>query len=213
MYHGVSDETWGIESLFIKVKDFEDQMKYLHDNGFTPIFLSEIENASLYDKPIVLTFDDGYIDLYKNAFPILKKYNIKSNIFIITDTVNGDKYLSEDMIKTMYNSKIVEFGSHTKNHLLLANETEEKQLIQLKESKEFLEKLIYTNITTLAYPGGSFNDTTLKLVKKFYNIAVTVNSDYNYKDINKNDIYKLNRINIDRATSLLYYKEIVNGYY
>ena len=68
-YHGVLDNPWGIESLFVKTAEFEAQMKYLKENGYTTLLASEISQADNYEKPVIITFDDGYKDVYTNAFP------------------------------------------------------------------------------------------------------------------------------------------------
>nr|AIA95017.1 Polysacc_deac_1 [uncultured Bacillus sp.] len=65
-------------------------MKYLHDNGYHTITPAQLkayltEDAPLPDKPVMLTFDDGYIDNYVHAWPILKKYDMTATIFILRD--------------------------------------------------------------------------------------------------------------------------------
>ena len=104
----------------MEIANFEKQMKYLHDNGYTTLFLSEIETAKNYDKPIIITFDDGYDNVYNNAFPIMKKYNIKSDLYLITRFNPRPLYVDTNMIKEMDTSGIVEMGSHTLVHVNLA---------------------------------------------------------------------------------------------
>ena len=78
-------------------------IKVLLENGYTFMSFKELDNADnkkieLPKKPILITFDDGYYSNYRDIYPILKKYNIKASIFIITDNIgkriNGKKYLS-----------------------------------------------------------------------------------------------------------------------
>lgn len=165
MYHGVRNDAWGDTSLFVKTADFDAQMKFLSDNGYTTLFLSEIADAPKYDKPIVITFDDGYNDVYNNAFPILKKYNLKADFYIITDWVGGSVYVTTDMIKEMSLSGLIEIGSHTLNHSSLGSLSEINQDNELKQSKDKLEKLLNKEISTIAYPKGSYNSTTIRLAK------------------------------------------------
>ena len=75
-------------SLAVPVSDFEAQMKFLSDSGCITITPDELYaglrgEVELPPKPVLITFDDGYIDNYTNAFPILKKYNLRATIFII----------------------------------------------------------------------------------------------------------------------------------
>ncbi len=209
MYHAVDEKAWGDTSLFVKTAEFEKQMKYLKENGYKTLFLSEIDNAFDYDKPIIITFDDGYKNVYDNAFPILTKYNLKSNFYIITRWMDGQTYVTEDMVKQMDKSGIVEIGSHTLTHIKLGASSYEQQENELKESKADLEKLLEKEIDTIAYPYGSYNSNTINITKKYYKYAVTVNSDYNYE--NNMNKYTLNRIKIARNTSFEQFKSLVGG--
>lgn len=209
MYHAVSESAWGDTTLFVRTSEFEKQMKYLKENGYTTVFLSELDTAFNYDKPVIITFDDGYKNVYDNAFPILTKYNLKSSFYIISGWLDGQTYVTEDMVKEMDKSGIVEIGSHTITHMQLGKHSYNEQENELKKSKEDLENLLGKKIDTIAYPYGSYNSDTINIVKKYYKYAVTVNSDYTYQDkLNK---YSLNRIKIARGTSFEQFKNLVGG--
>ena len=135
MYHAVSDNPWGDTTLFVSIKNFELQMKYLYDNGYTPLFLNEIDSAKNYDKPIVVTFDDGYKNIYDYAYPILKKYNVKSSFYLITDWMDGDTYISPEMAVELDKSKLFEIGVHTKTHVKLGTLDYDTQYNEIIESK------------------------------------------------------------------------------
>ena len=79
-----------------------------------------IESANMYEKPIIITFDDGYLDTYTKAFPILQKYKLKATVFIIANWMDGDRYMSPEQIKELDSSKIFEIGSHTLSHSFLS---------------------------------------------------------------------------------------------
>ena len=90
-YHDIVCDETKIDSRYtLSLSDFEEQMKYLYDNGYTPLFLSEIDSTKNYDKPIVVTFDDGYKNIYDYAYPILKKYNVKSSFYILVEKKDKD---------------------------------------------------------------------------------------------------------------------------
>lgn len=209
MYHGVKDVPWGNSSLFVTVSDFENQMKYLHDNGFTTLFLSEITSAKNYEKPVILTFDDGYMDMYTTAYPIMKQYGLKSNMYIITRWLDGSTYMTADMVKELSDSGLVEIGSHTLSHVYLASKSYEEQENQLKESKNDLEMLLGKEINTIAYPYGSRNANTLKIARNYYTYALTTEDDYNYDRTIWNNNLILKRKNIPRGLSLSGYKNIL----
>lgn len=107
-------------------ESFEENIKTLIENGYTIISMSELHDALsgkalIPDKPILINFDDGYYSNYEFIFPILKKYNAKASIFIVTDNVgkeiDGVKYLGWNECLEMQNSGLVEIFSHSKRHV------------------------------------------------------------------------------------------------
>lgn len=207
MYHAVDDKAWGDTTLFVKINEFERQMKYLKDEGYTTLFLSEINQAFNYEKPIIITFDDGYKNVYDYAFPILKKYNLKSDFYIITRWMDGETFVTPEMVKEMDESKIMEIGSHTLTHMKLGYNSYEEQEQELKNSKKDLEELLKKEITTVAYPYGCYNSDTVNISKKYYKYGVTVNKDFNYEGKLSN--YTLNRIKISRSTTFNQFKSLI----
>lgn len=124
LYHNVT--TAPSSDMDISPKTFEENIRNIIDSGYTPISASELENyvlsgKPLPEKPIMITFDDGYYSNYEYAFPILKKYGCKAVIFPIGVTFGKDSYNGIKILKhfnaeeaeEMANSGLVEFGSHT----------------------------------------------------------------------------------------------------
>ena len=211
MYHAVDYDVWGAASLFVNPDNFKSQMEYLHEQGFTTLFLSDIGSASSVNKPIIITFDDGYKDMYDVAYPIMRDLNIKSNMYIISGWLDGQTYMNPDMVKELSNSGLVEIGSHTVSHVYLASKGYDEQERQLKESKEYLENLLGKEIDTIAYPYGSYNSNTLTIAKKYYKYAVTTSSGANYSGSYSNSTLTLKRYNIQNTTGIETFKKIVNG--
>lgn len=90
IYHRVSDTDDNQQTL--KVADFEAQIKYLKDGGYSFIMPEDLLDAwekgkPLPAKPVVITFDDGHDDIYKNVFPILQKYSLRATVFLVTDHI------------------------------------------------------------------------------------------------------------------------------
>ena len=205
-YHGILDNPWGQASLFVKVAEFEAQMQYLSENGYTTLFASEIENASSYDKPILITFDDGYKDVYTNAYPILQKYNLKANVYMISGWINGDVYMTSEMTKELSDSITFEIGSHTVSHKALASLSEDQIDYELKESKTSLEALIGKNVDVVAYPTGSYDNRVLKIASKYYKYGLSTNRG---KEIPGNlNTYRLNRIYVYRSYNIEQFKNL-----
>ena len=203
-YHGILDEPWGQTNLFVKVADFDAQMQYLHDNGYTPIFASEIKTASNVSKPIIITFDDGYKDVYTNAFPILKKYNIKANIYMISGWIGGDVYMNEQDLKEMSQSPLIEVGSHTVSHKALATLDENQIETELKDSQKTLQEMTGKKIDVIAYPTGSFDERVVAIAQKYYKYGLsTIKGKENPLNLNT---YSLRRIYVYRNYNLNTFK-------
>jgi peptidoglycan/xylan/chitin deacetylase (PgdA/CDA1 family) len=109
--------------LSVPPEMFEAQLKLLRDNGFTTITLRDLYEylavgTPLPDQPIILTFDDGYIDNYTHAFPILQKYGMLGTFFVLTGPADDGNpaYLSWDMIQEM-SSAGMDIQLHMRDHL------------------------------------------------------------------------------------------------
>ncbi len=138
MYHhlapaGTYDGTKDAENgAILSVENFEEQMKYLQENGYHTIFFSELlsylnEGKGFPPKTVVVTFDDGYESNYVYAYPILQKYGLKGTIHVVVSSSEGleDRtaenpyqpnrlsHLTMKQIKEMSDSGVIEIGSHT----------------------------------------------------------------------------------------------------
>ena len=89
MYHAVGDDCWGEESLFVKPEELEKQLQYLSENGYETIFFEDLSHIEQYEKPVILTFDDGYDDNAETLLPLLRKYGMKATIFLIAGDVGN----------------------------------------------------------------------------------------------------------------------------
>ncbi len=188
-YHQINDKDKN--ALTVPVEDFDAQMKYLAENGYNSITPKEMLEAfekgeALPEKTVVITFDDGYLDNYLNAYPILKKYNLKGTIFIITDYVSlYPNYVTWDEAVEMQNSGVMNLESHTMGHINLLKSSKEEADFQLKTSKEALEAHLNKPVEFLAYPEGDYNDEIENIAKNAgYKGAFTVNYDLTSKNEN-----------------------------
>ena len=196
-YHQINNSAHN--ALTVNTEQFEAQMKYLTEKGYHTISPSELadamENAAaLPENPVLITFDDGYLDNYNNAFPILKKYNMKATIFLISDYVSVyPNYVTWDKAIEMQENQI-DFESHTLNHVELTKVSPEECLYQLTNSKRAIEWHLQKNVSFIAYPCGSYNDEVQKLVRQAgYRGAFTVH----YGMIHPGDnMYALDRVPI-----------------
>lgn len=128
MYHGIIADSSKEKEYFISKSRFESDLKWIQQEGYTTIFPSQlidyVENgAALPEKPIILSFDDGYCNNYINAFPLLQKYEMKATIAVIgieSDISSNDVYrvpvscnLSWGEIALLSKSGLIEFSNHS----------------------------------------------------------------------------------------------------
>ncbi|NME83118.1 polysaccharide deacetylase family protein [Clostridium sp. SM-530-WT-3G] len=186
-YHSVNDSV--DNEVTISPSLLKKELEYIKNQGYTTLSLKEVENYILNNQPIpeksiLITFDDGYMDNYYNAYPILKELNMKATIFCITSELDGSYYLSEDAIKEMSKNNI-DIESHTLNHPHLNSLTYDEQLKELTESKAKLENITGNKITAIAFPFGDYNEDSIKAAKNSgYTLAFTTNKGFASRDNN-----------------------------
>ena len=180
-YHQINDTEKN--ALTVNTEQFEAKMKYLSENGYTAItpadMLDAWENGTqLPEKPVIITFDDGYLDNYNHAFPVLEKYQLKATIFLISDYVNTyPNYLTWSDVQDMQQSGLIDFESHTLSHeeLTKAPDLDEAKH-QLTGSKQAIEWNLGKQVNFIAYPCGEYNDDIEQATKDAgYRAAFTVN--------------------------------------
>ena len=185
-------------------QSYEENIKVLLENGYTFISFQELNDANngkikLPERPILITFDDGYYSNYEYIFPILKNYNVKASIFIVTDKIgkeiDGKKYLSWEQCKEMQDSGLVEIFSHSKRHVFYDKLPVRTIRDDVIESYRIIEEnLGTTNLKVFAYPYGAYTKETVWTLKvngidmQVYDLGINYSNDFN------NDYLK--RINI-----------------
>ena len=189
--------------LTLSPYEFETQLSYLRQEGYhtiTPRQLADYVEygQSLPDKPIVITFDDGYMDNYQEAYPLLEKYGFKATFFVIANFVGtSDRYMNWEQLKEL-NKQGYDIESHTLTHKRLPFQNDDKAKMELVSSKKIIEKKLDKKVEFLAYPGGEFDQRIEDLSRNAgYRAAFTVNFGRDYKG---NDLFQLHRIPIFEAS-------------
>jgi len=167
MYHSIREGTEGRHPYYETITSpriFAQHMKFLHENGYRTLKLAEVllESAgSLPPKSVVITFDDGYADFYRIAFPILTEHNFTATVFVITGLLKlqrmcfkGTECLNLSEIRELH-SLGIGIDSHTIHHppqlkLLPPDELEN----ELSGSKKTLEDALGAPVKSFAYPHG-----------------------------------------------------------
>ena len=195
MYHGLLKEEKRQGQFIISPNLFEQDLRYLQENGYTTVVIADLiayvqEGKPLPEKPVMLTFDDGYYNNYLYAFPLLKQYNCKmvlSPIGRYTDEYTQNKdthanyaHCSWDAVREMMASGLVEFQNHSYNlHSIDSGRKGAKKkaveslvdyrtlLVEdvMKMQTRMREETGYTP-TAFVYPFGAVSSESLPILKE-----------------------------------------------
>jgi peptidoglycan/xylan/chitin deacetylase (PgdA/CDA1 family) len=192
-------------SLSVDPFQFEQELTWLVQNGYQSVTLKDLYNnltlvKPLPSKPIILSFDDGYIDFYYNAYPILRKYNFEAVSFIPTGLVGKPAYMTWSMIEEISKLGGVEFESHGVNHRGLTSLSDRELLEELEGSRKVLESHTGKQVDFIAYPYGSFDLRVTGVAQKvgYKAAASTIFGDSQSKDW----LFALRRIKVPGMSTL-----------
>ena len=131
-------------------ESFERQMRFLRERKYNIVSLEELTDLIKNKKKIppmtvAVTFDDGYLDNYTHAYPVLKKYNIPAAIFVVINRIGkhlvNDDYMSWSQIREISESGLITIGSHSMSHPNLSEISLEEQLKEeILESKKYWKR-------------------------------------------------------------------------
>jgi peptidoglycan/xylan/chitin deacetylase (PgdA/CDA1 family) len=147
------------DALAVSESDFNAQMSYLACAGYTPITVQRLFDAfhgtaALPDKPIILTFDDGWVGQYTYGVPVLEEQGFVGSFAIVTGFVEGGgPYMTWAQIQELSNAGM-EIMSHTVNHIDLGTSSDATDLDELTRSKADLEAHTGRAIRYFVYPSG-----------------------------------------------------------
>lgn len=224
MYHQVFPNSDPEYRLAVSLETFERQMRFLKTSHYNVIGLEDLANLirdkkKIPPRTIAITLDDGYLNSYTYAFPILKKYNLPATVFIIAGEVGRrDKSglrdrLSWEEIKEMQESGIISVGSHCLGPEPLTNIKNDEDLRkEIFDSKKILEEKLGKTVNAFSYPEGKFNDSIKQLViNAGYKLAVATNPG---KKFPPDDLFTLKRLRIsENSANLFIFWVEASGYY
>ncbi|WP_405738664.1 polysaccharide deacetylase family protein [Anaerovibrio slackiae] len=195
-YHKVVDEHM---SLSVPLADFEQHMKWLKEYGYTSITPEElyefiVNGSELPEKPVLITFDDGYKDNYTNAYPIMKKYGFKGTIFVVTGFLGVyGNYMTWEQAKELADNGF-SIESHTYSHKSMTEASDEEISKELTKSRDTIKNKLGIEADFMAYPTGTYNLHIAELVQKAgYKGAFTIKYDNVSRESN---VYALERVPI-----------------
>jgi len=229
MYHGFTKD--GKESTYvIKMREFEKDIVYLKENGFTFVLPNDISDFINYgkipgEKCVMITLDDGYLNNYTFAYPILKKYDAKAVISPIASlsdyhSINPDNHteyahITWDQISEMSESGLVDFQNHSYN-LHTFNSERKGSAKKEKESPQEYRRMFYEDLKkahnaiksatgkspyVYVYPFGlKSGEMTSVLRCSGYKMSLGCESGYNILTGEKNELWNMKRFNRSHIT-------------
>ncbi len=174
MYHKIGDCPPGtrVPSIWATAAEFRAQLEYLKRHGYESLLFSEFRDAELGrrpmpEKPVLITFDDGFANNHELAFPILRELGMKANAFLVCGRMGGDSrwdaavetsapipMLTWEQAREMADAGVFEFGSHTMGHRDLRTLSAEDARWEIFASKKELETRLGREVLAFAYPWG-----------------------------------------------------------
>jgi len=169
-----------IDSMTVTTSLFESQLKYFKDNGYEVIPLRELVDYYLGKRQfppshsVVITADDGHISVYRDMLPLVRKYHIPVTLFIYPSAISNASYaMTWGQLRELKETGLFDFQSHTFWHpnfkkekkRLIPAEYENFVAMQLKKSKEKLEKELNVRVDMLGWPFGIYDDDLIHKAK------------------------------------------------
>jgi peptidoglycan/xylan/chitin deacetylase (PgdA/CDA1 family) len=225
MYHRVcADEEWHPSEFLVSKSIFRLQMEYLaRHQYYTPRFSDVLGGALREDKggrrPVILTFDDGYLDVYRNTLPVLHESGFTALAFLVTDFSRRANWwdrrrelqaplMLPEHIKAI-EAAGMELGSHTVSHRSLVGLTDRDLRNELVDSKMALEEIVHQPVSFLSYPYGDVDKRVKHAAHNAgYSCAFAGHSGPLRFDA---DLYEVRRVNVENNSSEAYLFWILSG--
>lgn len=184
---------------------FAAHLDALQQAGYTAISLYALLDhltygAPLPEKPVVLTFDDGYRDSYTNAFPLLRERGMTATFFIVTDFINDQRpeYLTWDMVRELY-AEGMSIEGHGRNHVSLTNKDSDYLIWQALGTYESIEHEIGVRPRFVSYPAGEYSQLTIDIFRSAgYWAGFTTKQGATHSS---DDLFQMRRIRVRASTS------------
>jgi peptidoglycan/xylan/chitin deacetylase (PgdA/CDA1 family) len=157
--------------LTVSPAQFEEHLQYLKAAGFHPASLRDlyfylVAGQPLPDKPVILTFDDGYRDNYEYAFPLLKQYDFKAAFFVLTDFIDQGRpeYVTWQQLREMHAGGM-EVEAHSRDHPDLRGRNVDFLVWQILGPDEAIAAHVGERPRFYAYPSGTYDEKVIEVLR------------------------------------------------
>jgi peptidoglycan/xylan/chitin deacetylase (PgdA/CDA1 family) len=211
MYHVIANPppSAQLPELFVDPKTFTAQMEWLKRQGFVAVSLSQVYDAwfkdgGLPEKPVVLTFDDGYRGDYAYVRPTLRRLRWAGDLNLLVGNLGSE--LSDQMVEQLVNDGW-ELDAHTISHLDLTRMRGPQLTREVAGSREILKGRFHQPVNFFCYPAGRFNQVTVRAVRAAGYLGATTELP---GEASRDDLYRLHRIRINGSDGVAGLKAKLN---
>ena len=210
LYHHIGPLRPGVvPGLTVTPEVFERQLRWIARRGYTGIRPADWvrwrrEGKGLPAKPVLLTFDDGYMDLVEHALPVLRRYGFGAVVFIVTGLVGRTNAWDEahgwgslDLMTAeqirYWATQGIEFGAHTRTHTDLTTLAADEMAEEIVGSGDDLAKITGSPVTSFAYPYGYYNQSVNDCARGAYSLTFRADEEtpgINYLCTDPHDIQR-----------------------
>jgi peptidoglycan/xylan/chitin deacetylase (PgdA/CDA1 family)/UDP-N-acetylglucosamine:LPS N-acetylglucosamine transferase len=225
MYHKIPDAPLATKhQIFVTKENFEKHLAYFKARDFTPITFLDYQDfasgrrplAGFPRRPIILTFDDGYIDNYTNLLPLMQQYGYRGVLYLLGDfNIRYNKWDADfdptepraDIMDRAQKQAFVaagwEIGAHTMTHAKLPELPTAAALAEMQDSKAALEEALNTEIISFAYPYGALNEEVKVFAQHAgFTYAVATDTGGMHLEDDRIQIFRINMFPHETPSSL-----------
>lgn len=219
MYHHVSERENLLNKYVITPEELESDMAYLQKNGYESVLPSQLRRGEIPEKPVMITFDDGFLSTYKYALPILQKYAMTGVCAVVgslvqeyTDTpntVSDCAYMNRDTVRKIRDSGVFEIACHTydmhslgsrKGCAKKSSESEKDYRTALTQDltqfNTLYQEITGTGTDIIAFPYGEYSGSTISIAASCgYRVMLTCDEKINILPKEKESPLILGRFN------------------
>jgi peptidoglycan/xylan/chitin deacetylase (PgdA/CDA1 family) len=207
LYHHIAVKD---DRYYISPDVFRQQMETLISLGYIGITVPQLvdvlqHGGELPERPVVITFDDGDLDVYQNAFPIMRELGLVGTFFVVGTRLNSKEVISVDQLKEMTAAGWA-IGCHSMTHIDLTL-NHDALTYEAGNCKSFLEKEVGVPVVTFAYPYGTMDEFVAGKVAKYgYTSAVGLGTSSNHT---WGTLYYLSRLEVQNTYDLAAFKALL----
>ena len=194
-YHRVAKVDSDSHGLCVSPQHFAEQLEALRRLA-RPVALHELvrglQTGTLPRRAVALTFDDGYLDVLQQAYPLLEAYQVPATVFVVSDYLGRQfwwdtiaeensqvRSLTSEELCRLAGTALIDVGAHSVSHPTLAALPAGEQWIEIEESKAKLEEILGQAVHAFSYPHGSTSAATREMVRS---------AGYDYACSSANDV-------------------------